>query len=101
MKKTAVFLGLLLVLWGYSSTAFAAMLCGPYLQKRSLISQQKENLEYRGLGESGTVVVELYLRRPQHGGISYSLLVRSVTGLTCLIVSSFYFPPFEDRTDGS
>lgn len=83
------------------SPAAAAMLCGPYLQIRSLISQQKETLEYRGLGESGTVVVELYLRRPQHGGISYSLLVRSVTGLTCLIVSSFYFPPFEDRTDGS
>jgi len=100
LKKTAVFLRLLLVLWGYSSSASAAMLCGPYADIRALIVNQKEAVAYRGLNKSGKVIVELYLRRPRTGGISYSLLARSANGLTCLIISSFYFPPFRDSFDG-
>ena len=78
----------------FSPPAFGAMLCGPYFKIRTMIVRQMETLANRNLSERGDVAVELFLRQSEDGGISYSLLAQSPNGLTCLIVSSFYIPPF-------
>jgi hypothetical protein len=94
LKKALCAFWLVVVLL-FSGESQAALLCGPYVQIRAMLERQQETLAYRGLDQTGSVVIELFLSRRSTGGISYSLLVRSTEKLTCLIISSFFSPPFK------
>ena len=94
MKKALCAFWLVVVLL-FSGESQAALLCGPYVHIREMLDRQQETLAYRGLDQTGSVVIELFLSRRATGGIGYSLLVRSTEKLTCLIISSFFSPPFK------
>ena len=99
MKKALCAFGLVVVML-FSWESQAALLCGPYVQIRAMLERQHETLAYRGLDQTGGVVIELFLGRRADGGISYSLLVRFAEKPTCLIVSSFFSLPFKPPARG-
>jgi hypothetical protein len=90
----------LVVMMLFSGESRAALLCGSYVQIRAMLERQQETLSYRGLDQTGSMVIELFLSRRAGGGISYSLLVRFADKPTCLIVSSFFSLPVESPARG-